>query len=263
MRHALELAIDRDIINTVVFNGEFTPGNQWSNPKSVLHHDVSDSEAQHRDGARPHQGNRRSNAITIDTMVPNNAALLQVGEVIQAMAAEAGFDLKLRATEFATSLTEGTKGNFQLYLIGWSGRTDPDQNVINHLGCDTPFNWGKYCSEAVMKELNAGRSETTPEKRKAAYERALTLIEHDKPLIYLYHPTLLFAHTASLEGYRQPWDETHPAARHEAGPLNWLASIARRLGHGTDKMRSPSNRDDAATDACVGFSILARDVGRR
>ena len=207
VRHALELAIDRDIINTVVFNGEFTPGNQWSSPKNSYYITTFPIPKRNIEMARALiKETGVATPITIDTMVPNNAALLQVGEVIQAMAAEAGFDLKLRATEFATSLTEGTKGNFQLYLIGWSGRTDPDQNVVNHLGCDTPFNWGKYCSEAVMKELNAGRSETTPEKRKAAYERALTLIEHDKPLIYLYHPTLLFAHTARLEGYRQPSD---------------------------------------------------------
>ena len=29
---ALELAIDRDALNQVVFNGEFVPGNQWVNP---------------------------------------------------------------------------------------------------------------------------------------------------------------------------------------------------------------------------------------
>jgi peptide/nickel transport system substrate-binding protein len=29
VREALELSIDRDALNQVVFNGEFTPGNQW------------------------------------------------------------------------------------------------------------------------------------------------------------------------------------------------------------------------------------------
>src|SRR6478752_3857433 len=43
-----------------------------------------------------------------------------VSEVVQAMAAEAGFDLRIRVTEFATSLTESEKGEYQLYFIGWS-----------------------------------------------------------------------------------------------------------------------------------------------
>ena len=33
VRQALNLAIDRDAINQVVFNGEFVPGNQWVNPE--------------------------------------------------------------------------------------------------------------------------------------------------------------------------------------------------------------------------------------
>ena len=36
VRQALELAIDRDAINQVVFNGEFVPGNQWISPEQPL-----------------------------------------------------------------------------------------------------------------------------------------------------------------------------------------------------------------------------------
>ncbi|MEI5617526.1 ABC transporter substrate-binding protein, partial [Streptomyces brasiliscabiei] len=34
VRQALELSLDRDVINQVVYNGEFVPGNQWVNPQS-------------------------------------------------------------------------------------------------------------------------------------------------------------------------------------------------------------------------------------
>src|SRR4030088_3399062 len=33
VRQALDLSIDREAINQVVFNGEFTPGNQWVSPE--------------------------------------------------------------------------------------------------------------------------------------------------------------------------------------------------------------------------------------
>jgi peptide/nickel transport system substrate-binding protein len=89
---------------------------------------------------------------------------------------------------------------------GVAARIDPDQNVINHLGCNTPFNWGKYCNETTQAALNEARTVTEPAKRKAAYEKALTQIDADKPLIYLYHQAWIFAHTAKLEGYRQPPD---------------------------------------------------------
>jgi peptide/nickel transport system substrate-binding protein len=207
VRQALELTIDREALNQVVFNGEFTPGNQWSSPTNPYYvqkfpipkRNIEKAKALIKEaGVTP--------PITLDLMVPNQPDVKQVSEVIQAMAAEAGFDLKIRLTEFATSLSEGTKGNFQVYLIGWSGRVDPDQNVINHLGCNTPFNWGKYCSEKTQAALNEARTVSDPAKRKVAYEAALTQIEADRPLIYLYHQALIFAHTAKLEGYRQPPD---------------------------------------------------------
>ena len=45
------------------------------------------------------------------------------------MAAEAGFDMKIRVMEFATSLKEAEEGRYQAYFIGWSGRVDPDGNI--------------------------------------------------------------------------------------------------------------------------------------
>jgi len=207
VRHALELTIDREAINNVVFNGAYTPGNQWSAPGNQYYvqkfpipkRDVEKAKALLKEaGVTP--------PITLEMMVPNQPDTKQVAEVLQAMASEAGFDLKIRLTEFATSLDEAVKGNFQIYLIGWSGRVDPDQNVINHLGCNTPFNWGKYCNDVTQAALNEARAVTEPAKRKAAYEKALTQIDADKPLIYLYHQAYIFAYSAKLQGYKQAPD---------------------------------------------------------
>ena len=67
--------------------------------------------------------------IPVDFMVPKGAETEAVAQVVQSMAAEAGFDMKIRLTEFATSLKQGETGEYQAYLIGWSGRTDPDGNL--------------------------------------------------------------------------------------------------------------------------------------
>ena len=51
VRQALELSIDRDALNQVVFNGEFQPGNQWVPPSNpVLHQGVADPGARRRQG---------------------------------------------------------------------------------------------------------------------------------------------------------------------------------------------------------------------
>ena len=121
---------------------------------------------------------------------------------MQSMVAEAGFDLKLRVTEFATSLKEAEKGNFQIYFLAWSGRTDPDGNIFVFASCGSPNNNGNYCDPKVDEMLTRARTATTPAARKSAYEEAAAKLLTEGAVIYLYHRTLLFAHTTRLEGYR-------------------------------------------------------------
>ena len=89
---------------------------------------------------------------------------MRAAEVIQAMAAEAGFDIKIEATEFATSLDLAAKGDFEAYLIGWSGRTDPDGNIYNFVSCKAPpaLNCRMYCNQDVDRDLAAARATDEP-----------------------------------------------------------------------------------------------------
>ena len=140
--------------------------------------------------------------LTLDFMVPNNPETRAVAEVIQSMAAEAGFDLKLRVTEFATSLNEAEKGNFQLYMLAWSGRTDPDGNIFSFASCKGPLNYGRYCDAGVDALLEKARTVTAAAERKALYEQVAAKWLTEGSVIYLYHRALLFAHAARLEGFK-------------------------------------------------------------
>ena len=57
------------------------------------------------------------------------------------MAAEVGIDMKIRVTEFATSLKQAEAGEYQAYLLAWSGRTDPDGNLYSFDKCKAPLNY--------------------------------------------------------------------------------------------------------------------------
>ena len=57
VRQALDLSIDREAINQVVFNGEFTPGNQWVSPEhSLLPKSISDRQTRHRESQSVAEG---------------------------------------------------------------------------------------------------------------------------------------------------------------------------------------------------------------
>jgi peptide/nickel transport system substrate-binding protein len=204
VRRALELAIDRDALNQVVFNGEFVPGNQWVNPQHPYYQQAF--PVPKRDLAKAKALLKEAGVtapITLDFMVPNGAETRAVAEVVQSMAAEAGFDLKIRITEFATSIKEAEDGNFQLYLIGWSGRPDPDGNSYVFQTCGAPQNNGKYCDKEVDAAHALARAKSDPAERKKAYEIVARKFLADGSIIYLYHTQVLVAHTDKLEGYKQ------------------------------------------------------------
>jgi peptide/nickel transport system substrate-binding protein len=204
VRQALDLSIDREAVNQVVFNGEFTPGNQWVSPEHPYYQkgfpvgkrDIAKAKALLKEAgvALP---------VGVDLMVPKGAENEAVAQVIQSMAAEAGFDLKIRLIEFATSFKQAQAGEFQAFLIGWSGRIDPDGNSYVFLHAKAPQNDGVYSNPEADKALQDARLVTDPAQRKAIYEKLTKIVLNDEPLIYLYHRKLLIAHTTKLEGYKQ------------------------------------------------------------
>jgi peptide/nickel transport system substrate-binding protein len=204
VRQALSYAIDREALTQVVFNGEFVPGNQWISPENpyyqksipVPKRDVAKAKALLKEAGV-------SGPIVIDLMVPNNPETRQVAEVIQAMAGEVGFDMKIRVTEFATSLKQAEAGEYQAYLVGWSGRTDPDGNAYIFHKCKAPQNNSGFCSAEVDKLLDDARMVSEPAKRKAIYEQAAKTLIPEGGILYLYHRRTFIAHTAKLEGYTQ------------------------------------------------------------
>ena len=202
VRQAFSLAIDREAINQVVFNGEFVPGNQWVGPSSFYYQkslpvqprDVAKAKALLKDAGV-------TTPIPIDFMVAQGAENKAISEMLQSMLAEVGFDMKIRVTEFATSLKAAEAGEFQAYLVGWSGRTDPDGNLYTFHACNAPNNNGHYCNPNVDKLMNEARTYSDPAKRKAVYEKVTKILLDEGHIVYLYHRKVLIAHTTKLEGF--------------------------------------------------------------
>ena len=204
VRQALDLSIDREAINQVVFNGEFKPGNQWINPDHPYYQkafplrprDVAKAKALLKEaGVTP--------PVNVDLMVPKGAETEAVAQVVQSMASEAGFDLKIRVTEFATSLKQAEAGEYQAYMLAWSGRIDPDGNSYVFLKTGAPQNYSAWSNAEADKALDDARLVTDLAQRKAIYEKLAKAEMEDQALLYIYHRRILIAHTTKLEGYRQ------------------------------------------------------------
>ena len=203
VREALELSIDRDSLNQVVYNGEYLPGNQWVSPENPYYQ--KKFPIPKRDVAKAKQLLQAAGVKTpvmVDYMIPNNPETRQAGEVIQAMAAEAGFDMRIRVTEFATSLKEAEDGRYQAYMLNWSGRPDPDGNVYIFHVTGGPQNYSGSSDPEVDAWLNEARTKSNFDERKAIYEKIAGKLLTSRPIIYLYHRKWLIAHAAKIEGLK-------------------------------------------------------------
>ena len=204
VRQALDLSIDREALNQVVFNGEFTAGNQWVPPLHpyyqkafpVRPRDVAKAKALLKEAGV-------ATPVSVDYMIPKGAEYEAIAQVVQSMAAESGFDIKIRVVEFATTFKQAQAGEFQIFQINWSGRIDPDGNSYVFLHSGAPQNDGGYSNPEADKVMEEARAIADPAQRSALYEKLTRIVLNDEPIIYLFHRKLLFAHTKKLEGYKQ------------------------------------------------------------
>jgi peptide/nickel transport system substrate-binding protein len=201
VREAFELSLDRKALNEVVFEGLFVPSNQPQAPGTTYYdpdwpvpaRDVARAKALLAEAGTPR--------VAFTLMVPNSPVDMQVGQVIQAMAAEAGFDVQLQATEAATLTATTSTGDYQAALTIWSGRADPDGNISPWLDCKGFLNWGKYCSPQLDGALAKGRATTDPDARVKDYREAAAIYLAARPLLVLYHFRWLWGIDRRLEGF--------------------------------------------------------------
>jgi peptide/nickel transport system substrate-binding protein len=204
LRRAFELAIDRKALVQVVYNGLYPAIAQANPPGSPFYIPAIQPPARNIPEAQKlvaASGFKTPVAVTM--MVPNSPDLLQAAQVIQAMVKPAGFDLKIQAMEFASSLAAGHAGDFQAYFIGWSGRADADGNMYSFLHTGGGFNWGGFSDPTVNKLLDEARLHTAVAERNAIYEKMWIAERKQMPLIYLWGLKNIVGMKKEVMGFQQ------------------------------------------------------------
>ncbi|HET7883873.1 MAG TPA: ABC transporter substrate-binding protein [Acetobacteraceae bacterium] len=203
VRQALELSIDREALIQVVFSGMYTPTVEANPPSSPF---FSSLKVPARDVAKAKVLLKQAGVpipVPVTLTITNGSDIQQAGEVIQSMASEAGFDVKIKAMEFASSLQAAYAGDFQAYLIGWSGRSDPDGNMWQMLHTGGTFNYGHYSNPDVDKALDDARTVSAVDQRRAFYGKVWEQERKDLPLIYLWTGKNIVGMKKALIGFQQ------------------------------------------------------------
>jgi peptide/nickel transport system substrate-binding protein len=204
VRQAFELGLDREAIIQVVYNGLFAPVVQANPPSSPYY--IKDLTPPARDPEKAKALLKQAGVtlpVPVTLTITNQSDDQQTAEVIQSMEREAGFDVKIKTMEFAASLQSGYAGDFQAYMIGWSGRADPDGNMWQMLHTGGTFNYGHYTNADVDKALDDARTVAAVDQRRQFYAKVWEQERKDLPLIYLWIGKNIVGMKKTINGFQQ------------------------------------------------------------
>jgi ABC-type transport system substrate-binding protein len=202
VRQAFEYAIDRKALVNAVFNGISTPACSPISPASAFSSDAAQKCREH-DPAKAKQLLQEAGVqvpYTINMLASNTPDTLRLAQALQSMVKDGGFDIKISPVEYSSLLDEQDRGNFEILQLGWSGRIDPDANITNFVGTGGSQNVGGSSNPELDAVLDKARQSTDVAERKQLYGQAVTLLQDQNPLIYLYRQANLTAFSNKVKG---------------------------------------------------------------
>jgi peptide/nickel transport system substrate-binding protein len=209
VREALEVSINRKVLNDVINNGEFLPNCLPIPTLSVFY--PQGMTCAERDVAKAKQLLAQAGVPTpvkFTLMTSNAPDAIRTGEVIKAMAAETGFEVTINPVEFATALNLQDAGKYEAFLIGWSGRIDLDGNIYNFHTCGASQNVTGVCDQAIDAVLKQTRAVDDRAQRAALYAQVMDVqapLERSfltrLNIIYLWHPVNFVALNKKVTGF--------------------------------------------------------------
>ena len=203
LREALALSLDRNVINRVVFNGLYDPDCSPL-PRNSPYRDPH-LRCPKRDLARARALVQKSG---VKTPVPVTLSLSadpvseRLGQVIQAMAKQAGFAIKVAPGEFVTTLNQAREGKFDTIQVGWSGRVDPDGDVNDLITSGGSNNYSGLHDPVIDNGVHQAAATTDTAKRRALYTKAIERQAELNGVIYLYHERYFLGTAANVAGIR-------------------------------------------------------------
>jgi peptide/nickel transport system substrate-binding protein len=202
VRQAFEAAVDRKALIQVVYNGMFNPTIQGIPPDSPMYDPIPVPD---RDLAKAKALLAQAGVtlpVKITLMTTNTSDIQQTAEVLQSMVDEAGFDLQINTMETAASLQAEARGDYEAFLVMWSGRPDPDGNLYSFLHTGAGQNTGHYSNPIVDQALDGARLVTDVAQRQKIYAGMVDQTRKDMPIVYLYNPVNIVGMTKKLTGFR-------------------------------------------------------------
>lgn len=209
VRQAMSYLINREGIVSRVLNGIGTPGIgpvsmalPWFNP-DVARYEYSVEKAKEllaEAGYKPGE-------IDLRLYTNDNPDRMRIAEILQFEAQKAGINVEVIIEEWGAYLARIQQtGDFDIFILGWSGQLDPDRAMIRQFHTDGSNNYGKYSNERVDYLLDLGRT-VPPESQESLdiYGEAQEIIVREVPYGFINYTEEVALHHPSIKNW-----EIHP-----------------------------------------------------
>lgn len=202
VRQAFAATLDRDAINKVVFLGTVKPAAGPFPPGTPAYSAAIKGQATDVAGATKKLLQAKKTGTSFTLLTSPGAVNAQLAQLYQAMASQAGFNVKIETVEFGALLDRADKRNYDAVMLGWSGRPDPDGNIYDFFHTGGVNNQAGYSDPAIDSLLEKARAQNAMSARTATYNVALGKILDDSPYAFTYYYSNTLGMAKNLTGLK-------------------------------------------------------------
>lgn len=202
VRKALSMSIDREALVQSVFNGYHETACSPVSPASPFTSPASEACPEYDPEAAKSMLEEAGieTPYKLEMQVSNNPDTIRFAQALQAAVADGGFEIEILPVEYSTLLDVQDRGDYEILQLGWSGRVDPHGNMFNFLSTGGGANYAGYSNPDVDELLTQASQTNDIAERADLYGQAVTQVQEDNPIIYLYRIRSLTGYSTDIAG---------------------------------------------------------------
>ena len=220
VRRAVNMAIDKDAIVRVVYNGAGVPAKGPLPPSMWSFNDDIVPYAYDQDGARRllaeagYSGGFETDLWAMPVQRPYNPNAKRMAEMMQADLAKVGIKARIVTYEWGEYRKRTQAGEHQMAMLGWlSDNGDPDNFLHLLLGCESArpggINLAKWCDRHYDGLVVAAKRSANVEERTRLYRKAQMVVHDQAPWIPIAYPVQQMVMSNKVTGYLSDGSALH------------------------------------------------------
>ncbi|ASN06213.1 glutathione ABC transporter substrate-binding protein [Virgibacillus necropolis] len=180
LRQAISHAIERSAIIDGIYNNIGTLANSAMSPKVFGYSENIEPYEYNINKAKELMKEAGfEDGVSLTLITSDRKERVSMAEVIKSQLKGIGVDIEIQVLEYGAYISAVDSGDHDMFIGGWGNATgDGDYNQYNLFHSDShgpPGNHFYYTNEKVDQLIEAARRETSPDKRKELYEKAMQI----------------------------------------------------------------------------------------